>query len=143
GAGYQDGSSDSDKKDDAVAPGATFTYAWAVPEKSGPTSMEGSTAFWLYHSHVDEGRDINSGLIGPIIVTRRGMAREDGSSKEIDREFVADFGLFDEMDSWYRDTNVVRLYGDAKKFRGDDEKVREFHRFFTINGFLEGNGPML
>ena len=27
GAGYQDGSSDADKKDDAVAPGGTYTYA--------------------------------------------------------------------------------------------------------------------
>ena len=72
GAAYQDGTSGSDKADDAVAPGATYTYIWSVPERAGPTEHEGSSAFWVYHSHVDEGRDINSGLIGPIIITRRG-----------------------------------------------------------------------
>ena len=44
GAGYQDESSDTDRKDDAVTPGGTYTYAWTVPEKAGPTSAEGSTA---------------------------------------------------------------------------------------------------
>jgi FtsP/CotA-like multicopper oxidase with cupredoxin domain len=143
GTSYLDGSTGADRMDDSVPPGRTHVYRWPVPERAGPADGDGSTAFWLYHSHVDEGKDINSGLIGPIIVTRRGLARDDGSSKEIDREFVADFGLFDEADSWYLDSNVVRLYGDATKFKGDDAKVREFHRFFTINGFLEGNGPML
>ena len=143
GTSYLDGSTGTDRMDDSVPPGRTHVYRWPVPERAGPADGDGSTAFWLYHSHVDEGKDINSGLIGPMIVTRRGMAREDGSSTEIDREFVADFGLFDEADSWYLDSNVVRLYGDAKKFKRDDAKVREFHRFFTINGFLEGNGPML
>jgi hypothetical protein len=69
-------------------------------EKAGPTSAEGSTALWLYHSHVDEGRDINSGLIGPLIVTRRGMARPDASPTDVDREFVAQFGFYDEHLSW-------------------------------------------
>ena len=143
GTSYLDGTRGADRMDDSIPPGRTHVYTWPVPERAGPASGDGSTAFWLYHSHVDEGKDINSGLIGPIIVTRRGMAREDGSSTEFDREFVVDFGMFDEADSWYLDSNVVRLYGDPKKFARDDAKVREFHRFFTINGFLEGNGPML
>jgi hypothetical protein len=143
GASYLDGTVGADRLDDSVAPGRTQVYTWPVPERAGPADGDGSSAFWLYHSHVDEGKDINSGLIGPIIVTRRGMARDDGSPKDVDREFIADFALYDEIDSWYLDSNVVRLYGDAKKFARDDSKVREFHHFFTINGFLEGNGPML
>jgi len=43
---------------------------------------------------VDEGKDINSGLIGPLVITRRGMARADGSPSDVDREVVAQFGLF-------------------------------------------------
>jgi FtsP/CotA-like multicopper oxidase with cupredoxin domain len=58
--------------------GANY-YTWAVPERAGPTAHEGSTAFWMYHSHNDEIRDVASGLIGPLIVTRKGMARPDGS----------------------------------------------------------------
>ena len=143
GTSYLDGTSGADRMDDSVPPGRTHVYVWPVPERAGPADGDGSTAFWLYHSHVDEGKDINAGLIGPMVVTRRGMAREDGSPKDIDREFVTDFGLFDEIDSWYLDSNVVRLYGDPKKFARTDETVRDFHHFFTINGFLEGNGPML
>ena len=44
---------------------------------------------------------MNTGLMGPIIVTARGSARADGSPKDVDREFVTAFALFDETDSWY------------------------------------------
>ena len=143
GFAYLDGTSGANRQGDAVAPGVTYTYVWPVPERAGPADGDGSTAFWLYHSHVDEGRDINAGLIGPIIITRRGMARADGSPKDVDREFVIEFGLFDEPLSWYWDANVARIYGDARKYEGNDVHVHQFHHFYTINGFLEGNGPML
>jgi manganese oxidase len=142
GTAYLDGTSGADRLDDSVATGGTHVYTWPVPERAGPADGDGSTAFWLYHSHVDEGRDINAGLIGPIIVTRRGMARADGSPKDYDRELIADFGVFDETLSWYMDTNVVRLYGDPKKFDARNRLQTDFHHFFTVNGFLEGNGPM-
>lgn len=143
GMRYLDGTSGADRDDDAIAPGATFTYVWLVPERAGPADGDGSTAFWLYHSHVDEGRDINAGLIGPIIITRRGMARADASPRDVDREFITDFGLFDEPRSWYWSTNVVRMYGDSSRYEGADVSVHQWHHFYTINGFLEGNGPML
>lgn len=143
GLAYLDGTSGADKQDDAVAPGATHIYIWPVPDRAGPAEGDGSTAFWLYHSHVNEGRDINAGLIGPIIITRRGMARSDGSPKDVDREFVTEFGLFDEPLSWYWDWNVGRIYGDPRKYEGSDTRVHQFHHFYTINGYLEGNGPML
>jgi FtsP/CotA-like multicopper oxidase with cupredoxin domain len=142
GAGYQDNTSGRDKADDAVAPGATYTYVWPVPERAGPAEGEGSTAFWVYHSHVDEGRDINSGLIGPVIITRRGLARDDASPEDVDREFVVQFGLYDEHLSWYWDENLKRLYGDPKKYDGQNTAVHDFHHFYTINGYLDGNGPM-
>jgi FtsP/CotA-like multicopper oxidase with cupredoxin domain len=143
GAGYQDDTSGAAKADDSVAPGATYTYTWPVPERAGPADGDGSTAFWLYHSHVDEGRDINSGLIGPIIVTRRGIARDNASPKDVDREFIVQFGLYDEHLSWYWETNLKRLYGDPKNYDGSDKQVHDFHHFYTINGYLDGNGPML
>ncbi len=143
GMAYLDGTVAADKLDDAVAPGSTHIYLWPVPERAGPAAGDGSTAFWLYHSHVNEGRDINAGLIGPMIITRRGMARPDGSPKDVDREFVTQFGLFDEPLSWYWDSNVVRIYGDPRRYEGNDIRVHQFHHFYTINGYLEGNGPML
>lgn len=143
GASYADGTSAADKADDAVAPGATYTYVWPVPERAGPAPGEGSSAFWLYHSHVDEGRDINSGLIGPLIVTRRGMARPDGSPVDVDREVVAQFGLYDEHLSWLWDDNVRRLYGDPVRYDGGNGAVHDFHHFYTINGYFDGNGPRI
>lgn len=143
GATYQDGTNGADRADDAVAPGATHTYVWTVPERAGPTEHEGSTAFWMYHSHVDEGRDINSGLIGPIIVTRRGAARPDGSPADVDREFVVQFALSDEHLSWYWETNRRRLYRDPSDYDDADHDVHDFHHFWTINGYMDANGPLM
>ena len=39
-----------------------------------PGPGDGSSVVWLYHSHVDEPKDVESGLVGTIIITRRGMA---------------------------------------------------------------------
>src|SRR4030095_9716228 len=36
--------------------------------------------------------------IGPIVITRRGMARADGSPRDVDREFVTAFFIFDELE---------------------------------------------
>ena len=143
GLAYLDGTSGADRMDDSVPPGGTHLYVWPVPERAGPAHGDGSSVFWTYHSHVDEGKDVNAGLLGPLIITRRGMARADGSPKDVDREFVTQYGLFDETLSWYFGANVERLYGSAKSYDSTDAQVREFHRFFTINGYLEGNGPML
>ncbi|MEP7347194.1 MAG: multicopper oxidase domain-containing protein, partial [Gemmatimonadaceae bacterium] len=134
GMGYQDGTSAGDKKDDAVLPGSSYLYEWTVPERAGPARSDGSSAFWVYHSHVDEGPDINSGLIGPMIITRRGMARPDGSPKDVDREFVAQFGLYDEPRSWYWPKNLQALYGDPSQYHGENEAMHQFHHYYTING---------
>jgi FtsP/CotA-like multicopper oxidase with cupredoxin domain len=148
GFAYLDSTLSRARLDDSIPAGGTYTYVWPVPERAGPSEGEGSSAFWLYHSHVDEGRDINAGLIGPIIITRRGMARTDGSPVDVDREFVIDFGLFDEPLSWYWGANVARIYGNPKKYHGGDLRMadvrtHEFHHFYTINGFIEGNGSMM
>ena len=143
GAAYDDDTAGRDKADDSVPPGGTHTYVWPVPERAGPAHGDGVTAFWFYHSHVDEGRDVNTGLIGPMIITARGMAKPDGSPRGIDREFVAHFALFDEHLSWYWDQNLKDLYGDPAKYDAKKQEVHEFHHFFVIYGYLDGNGPMM
>jgi len=79
GADYEDGTSGKDKADDSVPEGGTHTYTWEVPERAGPGPHDESSVLWAYHSHTDEITDTNAGLIGPLIVTRKGMARPDGS----------------------------------------------------------------
>src|SRR5439155_5079954 len=72
GAFYNDGTSGADKEDDLIAPGKSHTYTWTVPERAGPASGDPSSVLWMYHSHFVEPRDLNTGLLGPIIVSARG-----------------------------------------------------------------------
>jgi manganese oxidase len=100
-----------------VPPGARFTYRWFADDHSGPRSGQQSSIVWVYHPHVDEPVEANAGLIGPIIITKAGKAKPDGSPKDADREFVALFMIFDEL-------------------RGKEDGL-----FHTINGYVFGNLP--
>jgi manganese oxidase len=140
GALYRDGTDGTVKADDMVPPGGSYTYLWAVPERSGPASMDASSVLWMYHSHFVESTDINTGLIGPIIVTRRGAARPDGSPKDVDREFVTDFSVFDETDSWFFEGNS----GPQRRqthLKSTNPVLREQNLMYSINGYIEGNIP--
>lgn len=151
GAPYVDGTSGADKADDGVPPGGTHVYTWEVPERAGPTEHEDSTAFWMYHSHVDEDRDVAAGLLGPMIVTRRGMARADGSPTDVDRELVAGFIEVDENVSWYLDENIKTYATDPVGIAtrmgavGQTAVAPEPGTYAreTINGFSFGNTPGL
>lgn len=66
---------------------------------------------WLYHSHVDEVGDTNAGLIGAIIVTRAGSAVSPTNPlpRDVDRTFVAFFGILNELSSVYARNNTIEL----------------------------------
>lgn len=81
----------------SIGPGAKFTYHWFAIPSSGPGPSQLSSVVWWYHSHVDPGIEINAGLLGPIIVTAKGKARPDGSPKDVDREFITSFMIFNEL----------------------------------------------
>jgi len=76
GAEYNDGTS-SNNSDGIVAPGQTHTYKWLVPQRAGPGPNDPNSIIWMYHSHVDSPMDTNSGLVGPMVVTAKGMADSD------------------------------------------------------------------
>jgi hypothetical protein len=101
GAMYNDGTQKVARKDDKVPPGGSYTYHWTVPERAGPADGDGSSILWMYHGHFIESKDMNTGLFGPIIVTAHGASKADGSPKDVDREFVTAFALFDETDSFF------------------------------------------
>ncbi len=159
GAHYPDGTSGADRADDAVAPGQSYTYHWDVPERAGPGPGDPSSTVWLYHSHVDSLRETNAGLVGVIIVTRRGAARPDGSPADVDREFVTYFSIINETMSHYSVVNT-KLFapGTAANMGDKDEKMvmpmlmpgasmfagrPEADMFFSINGYILGNLPLL
>lgn len=157
GAPYDDGTSGADKEDDAVPPGKTHTYTWRVPERAGPGPNDPSSVVWLYHSHTNELKDVESGLVGAMIVSRRGMADETGKPKDVDREFVCLFLLFDENVSWYLDHNIQTFTGDPKgvnklefapvddkgNFSGLGSGFTIANAKFAINGYIYGTGPMM
>jgi manganese oxidase len=142
GAQYADGTSGGDKDDDAVPSGGTVTYVWEVPERAGPGPMDPSSVLWMYHGHVDEPADTNAGLIGPMIITKRGMARADGSPRDVDREFVALYTVFDENASLYLDDNIQMFPGDPATVDAEDDGFIESNLMHSINGFVFGNLPV-
>jgi manganese oxidase len=102
-----------------VPTNSRFTYHWFADEHSGPAPGQPSSVVWWYHTHAGNAKDINSGLMGPIIITAKGKAKPDGSPKDVDREFVASFMIFDQLN-----TKPEGL-------------------FYAINGYIFGNLPGL
>lgn len=142
GSGYNDMTRASDKKDDAVPPGQSFTYDWTVPERAGPGPNDPSSLVWLYHSHVHAPKDSNAGLIGAIIVTAKGKARPDGTPMDVDREFVTLFNIFDENQSWYFDLNL-KTYLPMLRVNTNDLFFIESNMKHTINGYIFANLPLM
>jgi multicopper oxidase len=103
----------------SIAPGGRFTYHWLADKDSGPGKNDPSSLVWWYHGGTDEPVETNAGLLGPIIVTAKGKAKPDGSPKDVDREFIALFMVFDELGG---------------------QNAGLFH---TINGYIFGNLPGL
>lgn len=144
GAPYHDGAG-TGRTGNGVPPGATFTYVWPVPERAGPGPMDGSSVMWMYHSHVDEVRDINTGLLGVMIITARDMARDDASPVDVDRELVATFAQVHEEDSWLAKDNLpVADLAKLKPIPNPSEVQAGYPWFvkFTINGYIHGGLPL-
>lgn len=124
-----------------VLPGENRVYEWPVREEDGPGPSDGSSALWTYQSHVGgQGSelhagglglgDTNAGLLGAIIVTKRGHARNNALKvpgtdkldpaglvpKDVDDEFVTIYTVTDENDSPYLADNV-RKYLTEPAFR--------------------------
>jgi hephaestin len=93
----------------------------------------------MYHSHADEIADVYAGLMGAIVATRKGMARPDGSPKDVDRELVANFEVDDENQSPYLADNVTKFAGDPTGVDPDDEEFHESNLMHSINGYVYGN----
>jgi FtsP/CotA-like multicopper oxidase with cupredoxin domain len=103
-------------------------------------------------------KDVNAGLIGAIVITRKGMARPDGSPKDIAHEFFSLFMIIDENQSRYFDHNVKANIADPAKIeRGeytplDPEGIGDLplgtgfgisNMKNAINGYLFSNGPLM
>ena len=145
GAPSADRTSGADKADDAVPPDGTHTYVWPVPERAGPAEGDLSSILWMYHSHVNEDKEINAGLMGPMIVSRRGATKSDGTPNDVDREFIVSFHEVDENVSWFLEDNIQTYTADPASV--DRTQLAFFHPFGqsnfmeSMNGFIFGNLP--
>ena len=60
--------------------------------QAAPGALEAaSSKLWLYRSLMTQQTDANSGLVGPIIITRAADANPDGSPNDVDTELVTLF----------------------------------------------------
>ncbi|MGH0190863.1 UNVERIFIED_CONTAM: hypothetical protein FKN15_051953 [Acipenser sinensis] len=116
-----------------VLPGSNFTYEWTVPEDGGPVSDDPDCLNWLYYSAVDSVKDTSSGLVGPLLVCRRGSLRS-GKQKNVDKEFHLLATVSDENLSWYLEDNIKMFAGKPGEVNVDDGDFQEsnkMHYHFT------------
>ncbi|KAB5577055.1 hypothetical protein PHYPO_G00205580 [Pangasianodon hypophthalmus] len=132
GLNYEDDSPYWYKYDDAVQPNATFTYIWTVNDKVGPINGESDCRIWTYYSAVNPERDIHSGLIGPLLICRKGTLAKNPVDTQ---EFMLLFMTFDENKSWYYERNWEILKKTNKKATMDPNFNNNI-KFHAINGII-------
>ncbi|XP_028260436.1 ceruloplasmin [Parambassis ranga] len=142
GALYPDGTGPELKRDDSVAPGRTVIYEWTLPESHSPTPEDSNCLTRFYHSHVSAPKDINSGLIGPLITCKRGTLDVHGD-RSGDYLYALLFMVTDENFSWYLDENIRTHITNPARGLKEDEDFIESNKMHGINGFLYGNLPGL
>ncbi|XP_036611939.1 coagulation factor V isoform X2 [Trichosurus vulpecula] len=130
GKTYEDDSPEWYQDDNAIQPNGSYTYVWHATERSGPENPGSACRAWAYYSAVNPEKDIHSGLIGPLLICRKGTLHKE-SNRPIDmREFVLLFMIFDEKKSWYFDKKPKRMW------TGLSSEVKNTHRFHAINGHI-------
>uniref|UniRef100_A0A8C8SYM7 Coagulation factor VIII n=1 Tax=Pelusios castaneus TaxID=367368 RepID=A0A8C8SYM7_9SAUR len=113
-SGYDDETSRAEKEDDEVGPGKTHTYVWEILEDQGPTESDSPCLTYSYFSYTDSVKDINSGLIGALLVCRPGKGHGNQKNKW----------------SWYHEPS----------HRETPQPMAQLH---TINGYVNGSLPDL
>ncbi|GAA6225317.1 coagulation factor VIII-like [Lates japonicus] len=134
GAGYDDSTAGQEKEDDAVSPGGYYEYVWDISPKDGPTTSDPDCLTYSYSSQVDTVRDINSGLIGALLICKSSAFTEEGLRRN--PAFVLLFAVFDETKSWYGEVGERISRERFKRSQGR----KEYH---TINGYVNSTLPDL
>lgn len=130
GAAYEDETSQREKEDDKVIPGKSHTYVWQILKENGPTASDPPCLTYSYLSHVDLVKDVNSGLIGALLICREGTLIKERTQTL--HKFVLLFAVFDEGKSWHSGKNesLTRVMDSASALH-------------TINGYINRSLPGL
>uniref|UniRef100_A0A3Q1G193 ferroxidase n=1 Tax=Acanthochromis polyacanthus TaxID=80966 RepID=A0A3Q1G193_9TELE len=144
GALYPDGTSNSLKMDDRVPPGGSYTYRWEVTPEFAPTDADADCLTWVYHSHIDAPRDIDSGLIGGLLTCKKGILKETNelvlARNDVDQDVLLMFSVVDENLSWYLEDNIKNC-SDPAGINIEDPDFIESNLMHAINGYMFGNLP--
>lgn len=143
GALYNDSTSGTNKLDDCVTPNATHVYTWHVADESGPLGGGSSSQVWLYHGHRDEQADTYAGLVGGLVITRRGAADANAKPLDVDSEHVLLFHINNEQISsmWPRSAAAFLPAGADLATLEADEEFQESNLMHNINGYMYCNLP--
>ncbi|CAH2220387.1 coagulation factor V [Pelobates cultripes] len=124
GSEYADRTSGVEKMDDNVEPGQTYTYNWDISENVGPKETDPFCLTYIYYSHEDMVQDLNSGLIGPLLICKNGSLNIDGTQKFFNKEYILMFAVFDESKGFQTVTS-----------KNDGMLI------YTVNGYANGTMP--
>eukprot|EP00878_Enallax_costatus_P001155 GHUV01001296.1.p1 GENE.GHUV01001296.1~~GHUV01001296.1.p1 ORF type:complete len:885 (+),score=249.43 GHUV01001296.1:1539-4193(+) len=124
----------------AVKPNGTFKYEWFVPDEAGPASADGVSVVYSYVSGVDHIKHINAGLVGPLVVYKKGKLADPG----VDLEVPVLFNVQNELQSELFGTNY-ELQQNLTKLKIDKNanSFPESNLMHQINGHVYCNGPTL
>ncbi|KAH9487800.1 hypothetical protein Btru_068385, partial [Bulinus truncatus] len=127
-----------------VDPGQTRQYILQVPPRAGPGSNDPNCVPWLYYSSVDPVKDTHSGLMGLMVVCRRGTLDTDSRRKDVNAEQCVYMSVMNENLSHYLEENVMTFApGRVGTDYRNDELFQESNRKHAINGRLYGNNEGL
>lgn len=127
------------KTDDGVPPGGFHVYRWEITK--GPGSKDPACISSMYYSAHNQVKDAYSGLIGPLIICRKGVLGKKRVRKDVDKEFILLFSIMDENQSWYLEWNQKKFATDQKNH--EDEEFVESNKMHMINGFVYQSLPGL
>uniref|UniRef100_A0A8V0YT16 Coagulation factor VIII n=1 Tax=Gallus gallus TaxID=9031 RepID=A0A8V0YT16_CHICK len=122
---------------EAVQPGEVREYSWKIAQDGHQHRIP------LQHKLVLQEKDLHSGLIGPLIICRRGVLNSAFKRQLAVQEFSLLFTIFDETKSWYFPENMRRNCRPPCRIQLDNPDFRRNHSFHAINGYVGDTLPGL
>ncbi|TSK87429.1 Coagulation factor VIII [Bagarius yarrelli] len=128
---------------DPVPPGEERLYNWKITKRQGPSSKDFDCKAGAYYSTVNMEKDINSGLIGPILICRPGTLMPRVLVQPGVQDLFLLFTVFDEKKSWYLEHNIKEFCTPPCQTKIDDPWFETSNKFAAINGYVADTLPGL
>ncbi|XP_053506054.1 coagulation factor VIII [Ictalurus furcatus] len=128
---------------DPVPPGEERIYNWRITKRQGPSSKDFDCKAGAYYSTVNMEKDINSGLIGPLLICRPGTLKSRVLLQPGVQDLFLLFTVFDEKKSWYLDYNIRKFCTSPCQAKVDDPWFETNNKFAAINGYVADTLPGL